>query len=77
MAAWEVRPPRSVTMAAAFFMMGSQSGLVVSVTRTSPLLEAVHLLGIPQDPGPPLGNGLPHRQAFGQDLSPVQEAVDP
>ena len=36
MAAWQVRPPRSVTMAAAFFITGSQSGLVVSATSTSP-----------------------------------------
>ena len=28
MAAWQVRPPRSVTIAAAIFMTGSQSGLV-------------------------------------------------
>ena len=36
MAAWQVRPPRLVTMAAAFFMIGSQSGSVLSVTSTSP-----------------------------------------
>jgi hypothetical protein len=35
-AAWQVRPPRLVTMAAAFFMIGSQSGSVLSVTSTSP-----------------------------------------
>ncbi len=35
-AAWAVRPPRSVTIAAARFMMGSQSGSVISVTSTSP-----------------------------------------
>ncbi len=35
-AAWQVRPPRSVTIAAARFMTGSQSGSVMSVTRMSP-----------------------------------------
>ena len=35
-AAWHVRPPRFVTIAAARFMIGSQSGSVMSVTRTSP-----------------------------------------
>ncbi len=36
MAAWQVRPPRLVTMADARFMTGSQSGSVMSVTSTSP-----------------------------------------
>ena len=35
-AAWQVRPPRLVTIAAAIFMTGSQSGVVVSATSTSP-----------------------------------------
>ena len=35
-AAWQVRPPRLVTIAAAVFMTGSQSGVVVSATSTSP-----------------------------------------
>jgi hypothetical protein len=35
-AAWHVRPPRLVTMAAARFITGSQSGSVMSVTSTSP-----------------------------------------
>ena len=35
-AAWQVRPPRLVTMAAARFITGSQSGSVMSATRTSP-----------------------------------------
>ena len=35
-AAWQARPPRSVTTAAAVFITGSQSGVVVSATRTSP-----------------------------------------
>ncbi len=35
-AAWQVRPPRLVTIALAIFITGSQSGSVMSVTRTSP-----------------------------------------
>ncbi len=35
-AAWQVRPPRLVTMAEARFMIGSQSGSVMSATSTSP-----------------------------------------
>ena len=37
MAAWQVRPPRLVTIADAIFIVGSQSGSVMSVTSTSPL----------------------------------------
>ena len=44
MAAWQVRPPRLVTMAAAFFMVGSQSGSVLSVTSTSPSLKFAEVL---------------------------------
>ena len=40
-AACEVRPPRSVTMAEATFMIGSQSGSVISVTSTSPLRSSL------------------------------------
>ncbi len=36
MAAWQVRPPRLVTMAEAIFITGSQFGSVMSVTSTSP-----------------------------------------
>lgn len=35
-AAWQVRPPRFVTIALARFMIGSQSGSVMSATSTSP-----------------------------------------
>jgi len=38
--AWQVRPPRLVTMAAAVFMTGSQSGVVVSATSTCPGLNS-------------------------------------
>ena len=34
-AAWQVRPPRLVTIAEARFIIGSQSGSVMSVTSTS------------------------------------------
>jgi hypothetical protein len=36
MAAWQVRPPRFVTTAAAVFITVPQSGIVVSATSTSP-----------------------------------------
>ena len=49
MAAWHVRPPRLVTMAAAFFMIGSQSGSVLSVTSTSPGLEQREIGGVRDD----------------------------
>ncbi len=39
-AAWQVRPPRLVTMAAARFMIGSQSGSVMSAISTSPSLNS-------------------------------------
>ncbi len=35
-AAWQVRPPRLVTIAEARFITGSQFGSVMSVTSTSP-----------------------------------------
>ena len=38
-AAWQVRPPRLVTIAAAVFITGSQSGVVMSATSTSPGLK--------------------------------------
>ena len=39
--AWQVRPPRLVTIAAAVFMTGSQSGVVVSATSTCPGLNSL------------------------------------
>ena len=44
MAAWQVRPPLLVTMAPARFIIGFQSGLVVSVTSTAGL-AASEILG--------------------------------
>ena len=40
-AAWQVRPPRLVTIAEARFMTGSQSGSVMSATSTSPVSTRV------------------------------------
>jgi PAS domain S-box-containing protein len=40
-AAWQVRPPRLLTIATAVFITGSQSGLVASATNTSPGWRAV------------------------------------
>ena len=39
-AAWQVRPPRLVTIAEARFMIGSQSGSVMSATSTSPAVNS-------------------------------------
>ncbi len=39
-AAWQVRPPRLVTIAAARFMIGSQSGSVMSAISTSPSMNS-------------------------------------
>ena len=52
-AAWQVRPPRLVTMAAACFMTGSQSGSVMSVTSTSPgSTRAISLASMTSRTGP-------------------------
>ena len=52
-AAWQVRPPRLVTIAAARFITGSQSGSVMSVTSTSPSADLIHLRrGLDQPHGP-------------------------
>ena len=64
MAAWQVRPPRLVTMAAAFFMVGSQSGSVLSVTSTSPVLELM------RDPAPVLITRTGPRPIFSPTLRP-------
>jgi hypothetical protein len=40
-AAWQVRPPRLVTIAEARFMIGSHSGSVMSATNTSPGTNAL------------------------------------
>ena len=50
MAAWQVRPPRSVTSAAARRRMGTQSGEVMGATSTSPAWRRSPSDGISQDP---------------------------
>ena len=40
MAAWQVRPPLLVTIAEAIFIIGSQSGVVISAINTSPALNS-------------------------------------
>ena len=45
MAAWQVRPPRSVTIADERFITGSQSGVVVSATSTSPATKEARCVG--------------------------------
>ena len=46
MAAWQVMPPSSVTMAAALLMAGTMSGMVIWVTRMSPSLTASRLIEV-------------------------------
>ena len=43
-AAWEVRPPFSVIIAEAIFIIGSQSGSVISVTKISPFWNSSNFL---------------------------------
>ena len=53
MAAWQVRPPRLVTMALAFFITGSQLGSVMSVTSTSPACTwSIWLMSLTSRTGP-------------------------
>ena len=46
MAAWDVRPPLSVIIAPAIFIIGSQSGSVISVTNTSSFLKEEMFLAL-------------------------------
>ena len=48
-AAWQVIPPSSVTMAATFRIAGTMSGLVIRVTRISPSFTAPVSFDIPDD----------------------------
>ena len=48
-AAWQVRPPWSVTMAPAVFITGSQSGLVERATSTSPGRKDPEVVGALDD----------------------------
>ena len=75
MAAWQVRPPRLVTMAAAFFMIGSQSGSVLSVTRISPGLKKHEIGGVWDDANGAGGDSAAHASARHQDVTPLPQPV--
>ncbi len=62
-AAWQVRPPRSVTMPAEIFITGSQSGVVDSATSTSPGLKSRKLMRVGNDPHRTGGDLLADRAA--------------
>ena len=51
MAAWQVRPPRFVTIAAAVFMTGSQSGVVMSVIEHLAGVEVLQVGDVDDDAG--------------------------
>ena len=68
-AAWQVRPPRLVTIAAARFITGSQSGVVVSATSTSPSRNACELARVGDQPGSAGGDLGADRAAAGQHLA--------
>ena len=70
MAAWQVRPPRLVTMARAIFIVGSQSGSVMSATSTSPGSEVLQLLDVLDNADRAGANLL-------ADASPVQQRPGP
>ena len=67
-AAWQVRPPRLVTIAAARFMIGSQSGSVMSATSTSPSVELVHLVDRGEHPRRAGADLLADRAALDEHL---------
>jgi hypothetical protein len=68
-AAWQVRPPRLVTIAAARFMTGSQSGSVMSATSTSPGAHPRHVLDVGDDPRVAGADAL-------SDAAPADRAVE-
>ena len=51
-AAWLVLPPFRVTIREASFIIGSQSGVVISVTRTSPFSKTSSSQGMSSIPSP-------------------------
>ena len=65
-AAWQVRPPRLVTMAPARFITGSQFGSVMSVTSTSPGCTRSISAGAVHEPHRAGADLLADRAAFGQ-----------
>ena len=74
-AAWQVRPPRLVTMAAAFFITGSQSGSVLSVTSTSPGLKLADLVDVGDHAARAPGRSVAHALAGGQHFAPVLQVI--
>ena len=67
-AAWQVMPPPSVTTAAARRIVGTQSGVVIGATRTSPSLEGRPSFG--------LAGRAPAGGRAGRAASPAAAAVD-
>ena len=63
-AACDVRPPRSVTMPAAVFMTGSQSGSVISVTRISPGWNVAELSRVAHDADLARHDAVADRESF-------------
>ena len=76
MAAWQVRPPRLVTIAAAIFMVGSQSGSVMSATSTSPGWKSCKLVDVADDAHRPGADLLADAAALEQHLALSVQPVD-
>ena len=73
-AAWQVRPPRLVTMAAARFITGSQSGSVMSATSTSPGCTRVHVVQLAHHAGHAAADLLADGAAFGDHVAALAAA---
>jgi len=73
-AAWQVRPPRLVTMAAAVFITGSQSGVVESAMRTSPVGTPKGAPAV-DDSGSPRRDLLSYGSALNHDFAAAVEHV--
>ena len=74
-AAWQVRPPRLVTMAAARFMIGSQSGSVMSATSTSPGRNVAISSGEREHPHRAGADLLADRPALDEQVTPLGQPV--
>ncbi len=75
-AAWHVRPPRLVTMAAAIFMAGSQSGSVMSATSTSPGRKSCSCVDVFHHPRRPGADLFPDASPLQQQPAFLFEAID-
>ena len=73
--AWQVRPPRLVMIAAAVFMIGSQSGVVVSATSTSPGLNSDRCVGVIDPFRDARGDPVADRSALGDYLASALEHI--